>query len=431
VRELSLKKILLFLFILSCFSCKQNSQYLILEDGSYFNGSVFVPFKEIQIKDGKIVAITNQKSDLPGKRISVANKYIIPGLIDAHVHMGGCPAYPYVRADPILNAHSSLRCGVTTNIDLFYPETEVKSFEDTTSASPEKYSSMLMSGPLLTAPGGHGTEYGVPTRTISSVAEAEKITNEVAAKKKIDVIKLCYQEYTNIHSLNEPMVKAIVEVAHKYHKKVFAHIDDARGAMDCLDAGVDVLAHMPMDSMSDADLDKLKKSGVPVIPTITVMQSLFEGHTAAYMSDSLLWQTAQPDYLINFERKALPKIPGIDQYLKFVPAYMLNLRNCIKMHIPLIAGTDAGNYAVFYGYSLHNEMAVYCQDGMSAADALCSATQNIQLLFPDMLIGKIATGYTADMVILNANPLDNIENTRQIDFVLHQGYLAQKAFTDK
>jgi len=404
----------------------QNDKYLILEDGNYFNGTTFKPFKELQIKNGKIVAITGQKSKVQGKRIPVNNKYIIPGLIDSHVHFSGSPAYPYTFIDPLLNANSALLCGVTTNMDLFFPEASVKSFKDSVALSPEKYASVLMSGPILTAPGGHGTEYGVPTRTISSVEEAEKITNEVAAKPEIDVIKLVYEAYSNPHSLTKEMVKKIVEVAHKYHKKVFAHIDVAKEAMDCIEVGVDVLAHIPYNLMTETDLKQLKKSGAIVIPTITVYQSCFEGHTEAYMSDSLLWHTAQPGYLQNFQRAALSKPPGMEKYFTEQPAYEENLKNCIKMHIPILAGTDAGNYAVFYGYSLHNELSEYVKGGMSVSEALCTATQNIQLVFPGTTVGKIAPGYNADIVVLNANPLDNIDNTKQIDFVLHQGSTAQK-----
>ncbi len=425
---LKFRKAVTFLaVILSFTACSQKGQDLILEDGSYFDGKKFIPFKELQIKGDQILAISEKKSQLERNRISVKGKFIIPGLIDAHTHISGSPVYPYVSVEPLDNANSSLNCGITTNIDLFYPEEMVKSFENDVNASPQKYSSMLMSGPILTAPGGHGTEYGVPTRTISSVAEAEKITEEVAAKKEIDVIKLVYQAYTNKNTLTKEMVKKIVEVAHRHHKKVFAHIDDAKEAIDCIEAGVDALAHIPYNLMTDAEIAQLKKSGVIVIPTLTVYQSMMEGNSASYMSDSLLWKTAHPDFLASFDKKATDKIPGMDKFFKEKQAYRDNLRNMIKNGIPILAGTDAGNYAVFYGYSLHNEILQYVKEGMTTVEALCSATENISKLLPEMKIGKISPNYNADMVVLNANPIDNIENTKQINFVLHKGKMAVKS----
>ena len=232
---------------------------LILENGVYFNGKTFEPFGVIILKDGKILAINSKTSNSKGQRIKLNGKYVIPGLIDAHEHIMGSPAMPFVVADPELNANSNLNCGVTTLVDLFYQEDKVKAIKETTGKSPELYATLLMSGPILTAPGGHGTEYGVPTRTITSVAEARKITAEVL-DGGADVIKLAYEvDASNyVPSITKDMMKAIAEVAHSKNKKVFAHIDNAQQAIDCAEAGVDVLAHMPCDLMTDAQLKKLK-----------------------------------------------------------------------------------------------------------------------------------------------------------------------------
>ncbi len=398
----------------------------ILENGSYFDGKTFVPFKEMIIRDGKIVSIGTAAGKTKGQHIALDGKYIIPGLIDAHVHISGSPTFPYIYSEPRLNANSSLNCGVTSLIDLFFPEDHFKAMKEQTAKSPEYYSSLIMSGPILTAPGGHGTEYGVPTRTITTVGEATTITNEVI-DGGVDVIKVVYQGYSNKNTLTKEMVKAIVVAAHSRNKKVFVHIDLAAEAMDCIDAGVDVLAHMPVDSLTDEQLNKIKASGIIIIPTITPYQSLFEGHGIKYMSDSLLWQTARPIYLAKFNRSALQKPPLPESFLKIYPSikFRENLSNCIKMKIPILAGTDAGNYAVFFGYSLHNEIEQYVLAGMPASDAICTATQNISMVFPGIKTGKIEAGYDADLVVLNADPLKDIKNTKSINMVIHKGAFAK------
>ena len=318
-------------------------------------------------------------------------------------------------------------------IDLFYPEEGVQSIKTETGKSPGLYATLIMSGPILTAPGGHGTEYGVPTRTITTVAEAKKITTEVI-DGGADVIKLVYEADASnyIPSLTKEMVKAIVDVAHSRHKKVFAHID--RVAMDCAAVGVDVLAHMPCDLLTDKQLKKLKASGTIIIPTMTVMQSLSEGHDEQYMSAPLLWKTANPVYMEHFSRSALPKIPMPEASLhKFYSEFKWaeNLKNSIKMNIPILAGTDAGNYAVFFGYSLHNELQAYTQAGMTNAAALCSATENIKLVFPGIKTGKIEAGYDADLVVLDADPLKDIRNTESINMVFHKGEPAKMMVHEK
>jgi hypothetical protein len=199
--------IALSVFSSSCSSQSQNN--IILEDGLYFNGKTFIPFKEITIKDGKILAIRNSMTKESGQRIPLAGKYIIPGLVDAHAHIAASPTYPPVMAEPADNLKSNLHCGVTTVIDLFYAENGFKQLKQRVDPSPELYASVLMAGPILTAPGGHGTEYGVPTRTISTVEEAGKITTEVI-DNGVDLIKVVYQAYSNPHSLNKDMLKKIV-----------------------------------------------------------------------------------------------------------------------------------------------------------------------------------------------------------------------------
>ena len=414
---------LIAFFFMAMAGCIAQQSDLILENGSYFNGKIFVPFKELHIKDGKISSVSNVSTKDAGQRISVEGKYIIPGLIDAHEHISGSPTRPYVLTEHSDNLKTALHCGVTTVIDLFYPEDGCKELKQKVGASPKDYSSVLMSGPILTAPGGHGTEYGVPTRTMTTVAEATRITGEVI-DNGADLIKVVYQAYSSEHTISKDVLNEIVRVAHKRNKKVFAHIDDAAEAMDCIDAGVDVLAHLPVDKLTDAQLSKIKRSGVPIIPTLTVYQALFEGFDARYMSDSLLWATVNPAYLAYFGHNALPKTPIPDSFYKKIfhsIDYRENLRNCIRMKIPLLAGTDAGNYAVFFGYSLHNEIQQYVKEGMSAADALCSATGNISIVFPGIKTGRISEGYDADIVVLGSDPLKNIENTEDIRMVIHKG----------
>lgn len=409
----------------------RNDTTLILDHVRYFDGKKMVETAELHIRDGRVTSLRPTVVDGPVRRVSVQGKYLIPGLIDAHVHIGGSPAYPFVFVPPLYNLNSGLLCGVTSNVDLFMPELQVQSLREAAAASPALYGRLFAAGPILTAPGGHGTEYGVPTRTITSVEEARRITGEVIARGA-DLIKVCYEAETHPdHTLTEEMVRAIVETAHGRAKKVVVHINSVREALDCIRMGADGLAHIPVDALSAADVAAIRTSGVFVIPTMVVYTSLFDGQTAAYMSDPLLWNTARPEYLERFERNATRPVPLPDSYFaRFLkehpPACRDNLRALVAAGVPLLAGTDAGNYAVFYGYSLLRELEQYCDAGMTPDAALRSATEALALLFPDVRTGRIAVGYDADIVVLNSNPLEDIAALRNIDFVLHRGERAQK-----
>jgi len=408
----------LTLFLTGCKEEPLQEGVTIFENGYYFNGDSMIAFKELAIQNTTIISISNKKSKTNAQRVDVSGKYIIPGLVDAHVHLAGSPSGIYTGVDPAYNAASSLRCGVTTVVDLFFEEARCKTFKETTKSYPGKYATVILSGPILTAPHGHGTEYGVETRTLVTKPETERITNEVI-DNGADVIKLVYQAYSNKHAISKRILETIVTTAHKRGVKVFAHIDVTEEAMDCIDAGVDILAHIPGNHFTNEQLERMEQSRILTIPTFSVVKSFYMGHGVSFSSDSLLWQTAHPDHLSKIKHDVPVSALYFDTSRAFV--YWNNLKKLIEKKLPIVAGTDAGNYAVFYGYSLHNEIDYYVLAGMTPAEALNSATRNILALFPDRSIGKIEPGYNADLVILNKNPLVDIRNTKSIYSVYHKG----------
>lgn len=392
----------------------------MLEDGYYFDGFKMVPFKEFIIQSDTIVSINNKRSNYNCKRIALEGKYIIPGLVDAHIHLSGCPAIPYVNIPEKVNANSLLKCGVTTAVDLFFSEYECVRFKKLIDSLPNKYSTVLLSGPILTAPNGHGTEYGVETRTITNPIQAKKITNEVI-DNGVDVIKLVYEAYSGKNAIDKEMLNVIVATAHNRDIKVFAHINVVQEAMDCINAKVDVLAHLPYDTLTPAHLDKIKSSGIIVIPTLSVIKSYYKGHNRDFTSDSLLWQTTAEEYLTKFKRNS--GIEALHPNPAFAQGYTTNLSLLIHKQIPILSGTDAGNYAVFFGYSLHDELYQYVAAGMTPAEAINTSSRNMKKLFPNWKSGILKSGYRADVVILNKNPLLNIRHTKTIFKVIHKGRL--------
>lgn len=418
-----MKRLLLFLSLLPLACLAQQDSCLIFENGQYFNGKEFRPFKQLIVKNGKILEIGKGIKTVAGKKVDLAGKYVIPGLTDAHVHIQGSPTATYVAANAVDNLKSSLHCGVTTVVDLFASESLFKSQQATAAAAPAKYAYPYMAGPILTVKGGHGTEFGIPTRCLVNVADAGQVTNEVI-DHGADVIKLVYDAYSGEPSITREMLFEIVKTAHKRGKKVFAHINKAEEAMDCADAGVDVLAHMPANKLSEEQVEKLRKAGIIIIPTIVVQDMMITGYSKEYISDPLLWQTANPVYMTDRKKEKYTVSPTVRQWSEKHYGSLSdkeNLRNCIKAGIPILAGTDAGNPATYFGYSLHYELDQYVQAGMTNAAAIRSATEVIEMVMPETKTGKIKAGYWADIVVLNADPLKNISATKNIYMVVHRG----------
>ena len=415
------------LFLLLCFlaplfiNAQQYDSYRLM-NGHYFNGEKFVPFKYIEVRKGKITFIIDKDDksdyaltdDLDG--ININGKYVIPGLIDCHVHLQGHPGgEKAVRQS--FNSHSALRAGVTTQLDLFSSKyAEMGKMSET---FPQYFGNVLNAGPCITVPGGHGANMGSPAQ-ITSIEEAKEWALKLCNDTNVDFIKIIYQYHSNKKAMKPEQMKKIVEVAHKHNKKVLAHIDHTLDALDCAEAGVDVLAHIPLKKMTKAEVTKLKKTGVAVIPTITVYQATYEGLGKDYASDSLLYASVHPNHISDFSSNGVEK-QSKKEYWPFEVDFMHNLKLLIEAGVPILAGTDAGNYATFYGYAIHNEIAQYVARGMTPAQALRTATSNVDAVFPDKKIGKIAAGYHADLVILNANPLEKIENTKKVYKVINRG----------
>jgi imidazolonepropionase-like amidohydrolase len=408
--------IFLLLFPLAFFA--QQRADIVIFDGQYFNGETFVPFAEMVIDNGRIKHISNKKLAYVGDTVIVAKgKFIIPGLTDAHVHLQGSPGKSGGYVMFSLYSHSAMRAGVTTQWDLF--SSKYNDMAKLPGKFPQYFGTVLNAGPCITVPYGHGANMGSPAQ-ITSVADAEKWALKLATDSTINFIKIIYQRHSSKHAMTEDEMKKIVAIAHQHNKKVLAHIDHSADAIECALAGVDALAHIPMNKMRDGEIDTLKNSGIYIIPTYTVYEATYDGMSLAYASDSLLRASAHPDDLKSLFGKPMPP-DSKKEYWPFEVDYSYNLKKIIEKGIPILAGTDAGNYAVFYGYSLHNELEQYVYHGMAHAAALNTATTNINFFLPAHKTGKITEGYTADLVILNANPLDDITNTKKIDLVIGNG----------
>jgi imidazolonepropionase-like amidohydrolase len=418
-----MKKIyLLFCLLSPLVLFAQQKADMVIFDGQYFDGKTFVHFAEMVIEGGRITHISNKKLKYVGDTtIDAKGKFIIPGLTDAHVHLQGRPGKGDGYVMFSLYTHCALRAGVTTQWDLF--SAKYRDMAKMPGKFSQYFGTVLNAGPCLTVPFGHGAGITNPAQ-LKTVADAEKWALQLATDTAIDFIKIIYQRHSSKNAMTEEQMKKIVAVVHQHNKKVLAHIDHSTDAIECALAGVDALAHIPMNKMRDGEIDTLKNSGIYIIPTYTVYQASYDGMPLSYASDSLLRATAHPDDLRGLFGRPMP--PDSKKELwPFEVDYSYNLKKIIEKGIPILAGTDAGNYAVFYGYALHNELEQYVNHGMTAVAALNTATTDINSFLPAYKKGKIAEGYSADLVLLNANPLENITNTKKIHLVINNGAAIQ------
>ena len=340
-----------------------------------------------------------------------AGRTLLPGLIDAHVH-----AFQFFELAPLF--------GVTTEVDLF---TAVSVLQDAnrrmaSGANPEQ-ADLFSSGTLATAPGGHGTEYGLPVPTLTAPDQAQAWVDARLAEGShfIKIIVAPGRAGRPTPTLDIATVRALVTAAHARGKLAVAHIDTLADARAVLEAGADGLAHLFVGTaISAQELTEFvalaKARHAFIVPTFSVLESIAGITEADVLGDASL--TAL------LTKEELPSLKGSyggspNPALLVAPRAVAAALQ--KAGVPLLAGTDAGNMGTQYGISLHHELAALVQAGLTPAEALTAATSAPAAAFRLGKRGRIANGYKADLLLVEGEPDRDIAATRRIVAVWKDG----------
>jgi imidazolonepropionase-like amidohydrolase len=303
-------------------------------------------------------------------------------------------------------------------------------------------SEVFMTGPLFTAPGGHGTEYFknfpemVRQRLEPQMAAAYSNPAEAAARvdtlagQGIDGIKVVLEaggRGTLFERLDLRVFDAIADAAGKHRLPIVIHTGDLQDIRDAVARKVAGLEHGAMRDLIPPDLvQELSAMSIRYDPTLVVLDSFFKiaNHDTSFLDDPLARQTISGRLIAKMRTwmqtyQPPEQVGGVD--LMKTPA-VENLRNLHAAGVTLVLGTDAGNAGTFHGPGVHREMEIWKNAGIPAADILKAVTlNNAQLLGAADRIGRIAPGYDASFLILDGNPLDDIAVTRRISDVFLKG----------
>jgi imidazolonepropionase-like amidohydrolase len=264
---------------------------------------------------------------------------------------------------------------------------------------------------------GRGITMPEPGRTeapywITSVAEGRKAVQELAVKK-VDLVKICVDDRNGMYKkLTPDLYGAIIEEAHKNGLRVTAHIftlDDAKGL---LRAGIDAFAHGVRDKDVDDEFLGLMKQR----PAVVVVPNLPDRGVATDLS--WLADSVPPAELKTLQANATDR-PPVQQ------TFGIQSRNLAKLNaagVRIALGTD-GSVA----WAHHLEMEDMVASGMTPAQVIVAATRNAADLLRVADAGTIAASKSADFIVLDANPLDDIKNTRRIADVYLRGTAVDRA----
>ncbi|RYY65837.1 MAG: amidohydrolase, partial [Chitinophagaceae bacterium] len=344
---------------------------------------------------------------------------------------GGKAGMPSVMKWTLLNGITSvIDVGATYNL-----LSERNKYIDS-SFAPTVY----MTGPLLTtyepAPfKGMGNDR--PFSLVQNEEEARKMVQEQLAFKP-DFIKIWYivlgTDKEAVARKHLPVIKAVIDEAHKNNLKVAVHATERIAAQLSVENGADFLVHSVDDEVvPDAFVQLLKEKKTVLCPTLVVAPNYSKVFGQDYHFHSSEFEKADPfvlgslfdlqhldDSKIKRYRDGTRRNKAVEKTTDSI--CMVNLKKLSDAGVRIAAGTDAGNIGTLHGGSFLPELLKMKDAGMSNWQILQSATINpAYILNKEKEMGSIAKGKVADMVLLNANPIEDLENLADISSVINKG----------
>ena len=347
-------------------------------------------------------------------RVDMTGKTIVPGLINAHGHLNADPSTTKSPADRLsgqLRVYADY--GITTVVVLGANPDDL--------GNTVKLREAQASGPLDRA---RVYVAGSSIRNLKTAEEARSQVNTYA-DQKADIIK--------IHITGGPMdmtpevYGALIEQAHKRGLRVAAHLFYLKDAKGLLDKGVDVIAHSIRDQPVDAAvIAAIKQRNIGYIPTLTrdLAQFVYET-TPPYFKDPFFLRhidAFKREMAILTDPALMEKTKNSKEAQAIKPALEMANRNLKTLHdagVMIAMGTDTGtNTGQWQGYFEQIELEMMVKAGLTPMQVLVASTSNAaKVMKLDQQLGTIQAGKQADLLVLNANPLTDIRNTRQIDSV--------------
>jgi imidazolonepropionase-like amidohydrolase len=355
----------------------------------------------IWVHNGRIEAVgASVQIPAGAQRIDAIGKTIIPGLINGHGH---------VTALPQLGVYA--RYGVTTVMSLG-GDSEVE-FRDQTRA--EQQAPSLQRTRLFIA--GH--------ISVAKTPEEGRRDVDALATARTDIVKFRLDDNLG-HSvkMSPEVYTAILDEAHKKGMRVAVHIVTLADAKAVLRLGASYIAHSVRDQeIDDETITLLKSTHAFYTPTLMREVSTFVyGENPAFLSDPFLVRDGNQAEMAQardpaFQAKMRQDASGM-WYKQHLPVAMRNLKRVEDAGVPVVMGTDTGPPYRFQGYFEHQELEYMTRAGLTPMQALVAATGTAaRFLQAEGQIGTLTRGKWADLIVLSANPLDDIRNTQKIESV--------------
>ena len=372
------------------------------------NGSL-VPGQTVVIDGDKIIEVgsaSDIRIDKSTSIIDARGKYLIPGLWDMHVHLelATKQSLPYFIAYGV----TGVRDMGSNSFD------SIKHWRNEIEHGSQTGPHIIASGPMIDGP-FFVNELRV---TVNTASEARKAVDSIVALG-VDFIKVHQQ-------ISKEAYLALAEQATKHKITFVGHKPAALTTQDLIKAGQNSIEHiMSTPDLNDTTISLLREANVFFTPNLLIIDKISRNDNLSLNKDKRLDQVS-PALKHHWKKQTEAWGDNVKKTVEYMQSAMPHMQqrtaSLQRAGVLLLAGTDLGIPYAYPGSSLHEELELLVQAGLSPFQALQTATINPARIFKkENEMGSIKKGKRADLVLLNANPLESIANTKNINMVFFKG----------
>ncbi len=412
-----------------------------------------IPDGVVLIKDDRIHKVgPRAKVRIPGSAEvqDHSGRFIVPGLIDTHVHFfqtGGLYTRPDIIDLTVLRAYQTdqdhawghldetfartLASGVTAVVDVGGP---FRNFDARQQAlDSELAPRVAVAGPLISTVSRPQLDLGDPPIIQADSPEHAKELVRAQLERAPDLVKVWFiLDPEEGIAPGLPIVQAVIEESHAAGVRVAVHATQLETARAAVEAGADILVHSIDDApVDEAFLALLLERDTVVSGTIVVYEGYAEVLSGEHDLLPVERRLGDPWVIHSWGELALAQLDDrareenearVARLRSRQPVMGANLAAMQQAGVPVAAGTDAGNIGTLHGPSIHRELQLMAEAGMSHRDVLLAATRDAALVFSDDPdLGTLEKGKLADLLILDADPLRDLSALQDIHRVVLGG----------
>jgi imidazolonepropionase-like amidohydrolase len=413
---------LLFVVLFACKSVEQDNAYpatafsgATIIDG---NGTSPIINGVLLIRNGRVLAVGSKEDvEIPASAtvVDLSGKFIIPGIINAHGHVGdvkGIEGGYYSSENIIENLSVYARYGITTVVSLGGDSNDAESLRAVNDTVSTNRARLFIAGEVISG------------KTADEALAVVDRNHQMG----VDFMKIRVDDNLGTSpKMTEEIYRAVIQRSHELGYKIATHMYYLDDAKKLLNAGTDLLAHSVRDlPVDDSFIQLLKEKKIGYCPTLTreVSAFVFES-TPAFFSDPFFsreYDSATIEPLKDPARQSqVRNSKSAQTYKQQLPVAMANLKRLSDNGVPIVFGTDSGIPTRFMGYFEHLEMQMMADAGLTPMQIIVSATKNAAEYMGLKDLGTITPKHRADFIVLDADPLDDIRNVRQITNVFIGG----------